>query len=92
MVKIEKLKEFGFFDMNINEQISFLREHGFFNLSNTDKITFLESIGLFYLDINDDPPNIPLRPENVDYLNKNPINAKKTKLQIRGSNHLLTTY
>lgn len=61
-------------------KIEKLREHGFFNLSNQDKIKFLETTGLFYLDINDDPPNIPLTPENVDYLKKSPINAKKIKL------------
>lgn len=80
MVKIETLKKLGFFDMNINEQILFLREHGFFKLSNQDKINFLESLGLFYLDINNDPPNIPLTPENVDYLKKNPQNAKKNEI------------
>lgn len=80
MIQIEKLKNFGFFDMNINEQILFLRKYGFFNLSNQDKIAFLESAGLFYLDINDDPPNIPLTPENVDYLKENPMNAKKNEM------------
>ena len=80
MVQIEKLKKAGFFDMNINEQILFLRKHRFFKLKNQDKIAFLESAGLFYLDINNDPPNIPLTPENVDYLKKNPMNAKKNKI------------
>ena len=77
MINIKRLKQFGFFDMNINNQIEFLKQHKFFNLSNQDKINFLESTGLFYLDINDDPPNIPLTPENVDYLKRNPINQKK---------------
>lgn len=80
MVKIENLKQLGFFDMNINEQIQFLKEYGFFNLSNKNRIKFLETLGLFYLDINDDPPNIPLMPDNVDYLKKNPINAKKNEI------------
>ena len=57
MINIKRLKQFGFFDMNINNQIKFLKQHKFFNLSNQDKINFLESTGLFYLDINDDPPN-----------------------------------
>ena len=30
MIQIEKLKNYGFFDMNINEQIEFLRKYGFF--------------------------------------------------------------
>lgn len=80
MIKIEKLKELGFFNMNINEQIQFLKEHGFFKLSNEDRINFLETIGLFYLDINDDPPNIPLKPNTVDYLKQNPTNAKKNEI------------
>ncbi len=80
MINIKRLKQFGFFDMNINNQIEFLKQHKFFNLSNQDKINFLESTGLFYLDINDDPPNIPLTPENVDYLKRNPINQKKNEI------------
>lgn len=80
MVKIEKLKKLGFFNMNNNEQIQFLKEHGFFNMSNQDRIKFLESMGLFYIDINDDPPNIPLTTENVDYLKRAPINAKKNEI------------
>ncbi len=80
MIQIEKLKSYGFFDMNINEQIEFLRKYGFFKLSNQEKINFLETVGLFYLDINDDPPNIPLTPENVDYLKTNPMNARKNRI------------
>ena len=80
MEKIENLKKLGFFDININEQIQFLKRNGFFNLSNQDRIKFLETVGLFYLDINDDPPNIPLEPNNVDYLNKDSINAKKNEI------------
>lgn len=88
MIQIEKLNKLGFFDMGINEQIIFLREHGFFNMSNQDKINFLETLGLFYLDINNDPDNIPLTPENVDYLKKQTINSKKMKLQMSGRNLL----
>lgn len=77
---IEKLRKSGFFDMNINEQKQFLREHGFFELGNQTKINFLESIGLFYLDINNDPPDIPLKPEEVDYLKRNELNAKKNRI------------
>ena len=80
MIQIEKLNKLGFFDMGINEQIIFLREHGFFNMSNQDKINFLETLGLFYLDINNDPDNIPLTPENVDYLKKQTINSKKNEI------------
>ena len=80
MVKIQNLKELGFFNMNINKQIEFLRKYGFFNLSNQDRIKFLETVGLFYLDINDDPPNIPLTPDNVDYLKEKPLNAKKNEI------------
>ena len=49
MVNINKLKECGFFEMNINQQIEFLRNNNFFDLSNESKIKFLEEIGLFYL-------------------------------------------
>lgn len=80
MIKIENLEELGFFDMNINEQIEFLRKYEFFKLSNQNRIKFLETVGLFYLDINDDPPNIPLKPDNVDYLKRNPMNAKKNEI------------
>lgn len=80
MINIEKLREYGFFDMNSNEQIQFLKKHRFFNLSNQNRIKFLETIGLFYIDINDDPPNIPLTIENIDYLKKSPLNAKKNTI------------
>ena len=80
MVNIKKLKEYGFFNMSSNEQTEFLRKHKFFNLSNEYKIKFLEETGLFYLDINDDPPNIPLKSENVDYLKTKPENAKKNQI------------
>lgn len=80
MKRLEKLEKSGFFNMNINEQIQFLREQGFFELSNEERINFLETMGLFYLDINDDPPNIPLKPEAVDYLKKDPMNARKNEI------------
>lgn len=80
MTKIETLKSQGFFNMDVNEQIKCLKENGFFNLSNQERIEFLETAGLFYLDINDDPENLPLKPEDVDYLKKNPMNAKKNQI------------
>ncbi len=80
MIKVETLKSQGFFNMGINEQIACLKENGFFNLSNQERIEFLETAGLFYLDINDDPENLPLKPEDVDYLKKDPKNAKKNQI------------
>ncbi len=80
MIKIETLKSQGFFNMDINEQIRCLKENGFFNLSNQERIEFLETAGLFYLDINDDPENLPLKPEDADYLKKVPMNAKKNQI------------
>lgn len=80
MIKIETLKSQGFFNMDINGQIQCLKENGFFNLSNQERIEFLETTGLFYLDINDDPENLPLKPEDADYLKKDPMNAKKNQI------------
>lgn len=80
MIKIETLKSQGLFNMDINGQIRCLKENGFFNLSNQERIEFLETTGLFYLDINDDPENLPLKPEDADYLKKDPMNAKKNQI------------
>lgn len=78
--KLEKLKKSGFFDLIPAEQTDFLRKNGFFNLSNEKKIEILESLGLFYLDINNDPPDIPLNPEDVDYLKEDPLNKRKNQI------------
>ncbi len=80
MINVKRLEKYGFFKMNTNEQIEFLRKHHFYELSNENKIKFLEQIGLFYIDINDDPPNIPLKPEDIDYLRNIPENAQKNKI------------
>lgn len=80
MIKIETLKNQGFFNMDINGQIQCLKENRFFNLNNQERIEFLETTGLFYLDINDDPENLPLRPEDADYLKKDPMKAKKNQI------------
>lgn len=80
MEEIYKLKEIGFFDMKIDDQIQFLREHRFFDYDNQKKIEILEKLGLFYIDINNDPPNIPLEPEKIDYLKENSENKKKNQI------------
>lgn len=80
MLDVNKLKEMGFFDMKIGDQKNFLREHGFYEYDNQKKIEILEKLGLFYIDINDDPPDIPLKPEDVDYLKEKPENIKKNEI------------
>lgn len=40
MINIEKLKNYGFFEMDVNEQIEFLKNNDFFKLSNESKIAF----------------------------------------------------
>ncbi|MBQ3415623.1 MAG: 1-acyl-sn-glycerol-3-phosphate acyltransferase [Clostridia bacterium] len=42
------------------------------------KIEELERQGKFDIDVEDDPPTIPLKPENVDYLNKKSMSKVKT--------------
>ncbi len=74
---IEKLKTYGFFELNEEKQVEFLREKGFFKLSNEEKIDFLEKAGLFYLDINDDPPAPHLEADKVDYLKTKPSSKVK---------------
>ena len=64
------LEEENFLNKNELEQIDSLREKGFFEINMQKRMEFLEKVGLFHLDINDDPPTIPLTLDMVDYLNK----------------------
>lgn len=79
---IKKLKSKGFFELHPLKQIEFLRDYGFFNLDIDKRIKFLERIGMFYIDANDDPPTIPLEPDDtsLDYLKEKPINETKNKI------------
>jgi len=86
---IEELKKDNFFTMNEIEQTEYLRANGFFKLENSDKIAFLESMGLFYLDINEDPPTIPLDPDKVDYLRKKISSKIKSKVTTKYGEHLV---
>ncbi len=43
-----------------------------------EKIATLEKEGKFDIDVEDDPPTIVLKPENVDYLNKKSMSKVKT--------------
>ncbi|MBR2744585.1 MAG: 1-acyl-sn-glycerol-3-phosphate acyltransferase [Clostridia bacterium] len=86
---IDELKNDNFFTMNEIEQTEYLRANGFFKLENSDKIAFLESMGLFYLDINEDPPTIPLDPDKVDYLRKKISSKIKSKVTTKYGEHLV---
>ena len=79
---IKKLKIKGFFDLSPLKQIDFLKEYGFFKLNIEKRINFLEKIGLFYIDVNEDPPTIPLEPDNpdLDYLKERSDTAAKNKV------------
>lgn len=79
---INKLKEKGFFNLTPLKQIEFLRERNFFKLSIEKRIKFLEQIGMFYIDVNEDPPTIPLQPDDkdLDYLKEKTINATKNRI------------
>lgn len=79
---LKKLKANGFFDLKPLRQIDFLKEHGFFKLNIEKRINFLEQIGLFYIDVNEDPPTIPLEPDNpdLDYLKERPDIAAKNRV------------
>ena len=86
---IEELKEAEFFKLNEIEQTEYLRANGFFKLSREEKIDFLEELGLFYLDINEDPPTIPLDPDKVDYLRKKFLNKVKSTMTTKYAEHLV---
>lgn len=86
---LEELKTDGFFELDEIGQTEYLRKNEFFNLSREEKLNFLENAGLFYLDINEDPPTIPLDPDKVDYLRKKPINKLKSTLTTRYGEHLV---
>lgn len=44
------------------------------------KIEKLKELGFFSMTIDDDPPTIPLTPDNVDYLKEDPVNVKKSEI------------
>ena len=88
---IEELKNTGFFNITEIEQTEFLRENGFFKLSREEKIDFLEKAGLFYLDINEDPPTIPLNPDKVDYLREKLSSKIKSKITTKYAEHLVNS-
>lgn len=85
---LEELKQNGFFKLNEIEQTEYLRANGFFKLSRDEKINFLEELGLFDLDINEDPPTIPLDPDKVDYLRKKLSSKIKSKLTTKYAEHM----
>lgn len=86
---IEELRNDNFFSMGEIEQTEYLRKSGFFKLNSDDKIHFLEYLGLFYLDINEDPPTIPLNPDKVDYLRKKLSSKIKSKVTTKYGEHLV---
>lgn len=86
---LEQLKQDGFFKLSEIEQTEYLRKNDFFKLSRDEKINFLEEFGLFNLDINEDPPTIPLDPDKVDYLRKKLSNKIKSKLTTTYAEHLV---
>ena len=86
---IKDLENAGFFELNEIEQTEFLKNKGFFKLSREEKIDFLEELGLFYLDINEDPPTIPLDPDKVDYLRKKISSKIKSKVTTKYAEHLV---
>lgn len=79
---IKKLKSKGFFELTPLKQIDFLKEHGFFLLCIEKRMKLLEQLGMFYIDVNEDPPTIPLEPDNpdLDYLKEKQINATKNRV------------
>ena len=86
---LEDLNNDNFFLMKEIDQTEYLRSNGFFKLSTSDKINFLETYGLFYLDINEDPPTIPLDPKKVDYLREKITSKIKSKITTKYAEHLV---
>ena len=86
---IEELRNDNFFSMNEIEQTEYLRANDFFKLETDKKIRFLEDLGLFYLDINEDPPTIPLDPDKVDYLRSKISSKIKSKITTKYGEHLV---
>ena len=64
-------------DKNQKDLFEWKKEVNWENLSAQDRISLLEKEELFDVDVYDDPPTIELKPENIDYLRKNPINRLK---------------
>lgn len=89
---IKKLKSKGFFELTPLKQIDFLKEHGFFLLCMEKRIKLLEQLGMFYIDVNEDPPTIPLEPDNpdLDYLKEKQINATKNRVSNDWKYHFIS--
>ncbi|MCR5147100.1 MAG: 1-acyl-sn-glycerol-3-phosphate acyltransferase, partial [Clostridia bacterium] len=54
-----------------------------------DKIRKLEESGIFDVDVEDDPPTIPLEPEDIDYLRKSKMSKLKSKMATRLAERLV---
>lgn len=52
----------------------------------------LEQLGMFYIDVNEDPPTIPLEPDNpdLDYLKEKQINATKNRVSNDWKYHFIS--
>lgn len=89
---IKKLKSKGFFELTPLKQIDFLKEHGFFLLCMEKRMKLLEQLGMFYIDVNEDPPTIPLEPDNpdLDYLKEKQINATKNRVSNDWKYHFIS--
>lgn len=89
---IKKLKSKGFFELTPLKQIDFLKEHGFFLLCIEKRMKLLEQLGMFYIDVNEDPPTIPLEPDNpdLDYLKEKQINATKNRVSNDWKYHFIS--
>ena len=56
------------------------------------RMKLLEQLGMFYIDVNEDPPTIPLEPDNpdLDYLKEKQINATKNRVSNDWKYHFIS--
>ena len=71
-ISSQKIK--SFYGMSVLQRIDFLNSLGFYKLPVEKRIQYLETIGVFDVDVNLDPPTIPLMPNDpeLDYLKEKP--------------------
>ena len=54
-----------------------------------EKIKELEANGIFDIDVEDDPPTVPLQPEDIDYLRTSKISQIKSKMATKVAERLV---
>ena len=76
-------------DDRLNRNNNQIKEKSKERLEVLDRIRKLEESGVFDVDVEDDPPTIPLEPQDIDYLRKSKMSQLKSKMATRLAERLV---